>query len=177
MTTYEFTLVVDHRLRDEDIDALLDRADDVTPERERGRTLLGFDREAPSLAEALVSALRDAEAVGLSVASVRSEDLVTLKEIATRTGRSYESVRLLALGKRGPGGFPGPMSSDGWTLYSWAQVRPWFAGHFPATDLPDDHFVGEHDRLLAAADHLVRARALMHGDHQAEGLAALIVVA
>jgi len=102
------------------VDALVDWADDVTPEHEQGRTLLGFDREATSLAEALVSALRDVEAAGLVVGSVRSEDLVTLKEIASRTGRTYESVRLLAAGKRGPGGFPGPMSSAGWTLYSWA---------------------------------------------------------
>jgi len=104
----------------DEVDALVDRADDVTPEHEQGRTLLGFDREATSLTEALVSALRDVEAAGLVVGSVRSEDLVTLKEIASRTGRTYESVRLLAAGKRGPGGFPGPMSSAGWTLYSWA---------------------------------------------------------
>src|SRR5674476_1612514 len=110
MKTYEFTFVVDHRLSEDEVDGLFDRADDVTPEREQARTLLGFDRQATSLAEALVSALRDVESAGLIVGSVRSEDLVTLKEIAARTRRSYESVRLLAAGKRGPGGFPGPMS-------------------------------------------------------------------
>jgi hypothetical protein len=116
MSTYEFTFVVDHRLSEDEVDGLFDGADDVTPEREQARTLLGFDREATSLAGALVSALRDVEAAGLTVGSVRSEDLVTLKEIAARTRRSYESVRLLAAGKRGPGGFPSPMSSAGWTL-------------------------------------------------------------
>lgn len=174
MSTYEFTLVVDHRLSEDEVDGLFDGADDVTPEREQGRTLLGFDREATSLAEALVSALRDVEAAGLTVGSVRSEDLVTLKEIAARTGRSYEGVRLLAAGKRGPGGFPGPMSSEGWTLYSWAQVRPWFVHHAPGSPLDQELLTVEHDRLIAAADHLVRARALMRGDHLAEGLAALV---
>gem|GEM_PF-493863 len=174
MNTYEFTFVVDHRLNEDEVDGLFDRADDVTPEREQARTLLGFDRQATSLAEALVSALRDVEAAGLIVGSVRSEDLVTLKEIAARTRRSYESVRLLAAGKRGPGGFPGPMSSAGWTLYSWAQVRPWFAHHAPASSIDQDPLTLEHDRLIAAADYLVRARALMRGDHLADGLAALV---
>jgi hypothetical protein len=80
----------------------------------------------------------------------------------------------LAAGKRGPGGFPGPMSSAGWTLYSWAQVRPWFAHHIPAYPVDQELLTAEHDRLIAAADHLVRARALMRGDRLADGLAALI---
>lgn len=174
MKAYEFTLVVDHRLSDEEVDVLFDRADDVTPERELGRTLIGCDRRATSLAEALVSALRDVEAAGLMVSSVQSEDLVTLKEIAARTGRSYEGVRLLAAGQRGPGGFPSPMSSEGWTLYSWAQVRPWFVNHAPDSLVDDELVKVEHDRIIAAADHLVRARALMRGDHLAVGLAALL---
>ena len=128
MSTHEFTFVVDHRVSEQEIEALFDRAEDVTPEREQARTLLGFDREATSLAHALVSALRDVEAAGLSVGSVCSEDLVTLKEIAARTGRTYESVRLLAAGKRGPGGFPGPMPAAGLDLVQLgagtAVVRP-----------------------------------------------------
>jgi len=174
MKNCEFTLVVDHRLSDDEVDALFDRVDDVTPEREFGRTLIGFDRKAASLAEALVSALRDVEAAGLIVSSVQSEDLVTLKEIAARTGRSYEGVRLLAAGQRGPGGFPSPMSSGGWALYSWAQVRPWFVTHAPESLVDDEPLNVEYDRLIAAADHLVRARALMRGDHLADGLAALL---
>lgn len=174
MRTHEFSFVVDHRLRDDEIDKLFDEVDDVTPEREQARTLLGFDRAAESLAAALVSALRDVESVGLSVGSVHSEDLVTIKEIASRTGRSYESVRLLSLGRRGPGGFPGPMSSAGWTLYSWAQVRQWMACHYPSADRDRELLPLEHDRLIAAADHLIRARALMRGGDLAADLAALL---
>jgi len=174
MRTYEFTFVVDHPLTDEEIDALFERADDVTPEQEQHRMLLGFDREAESLATALVSALGDVEAAGLTVGSVRSEDLVTLREIAARTSRSYEGVRMLAVGRRGPGGFPSPLESAGWTLYSWAQVRPWFTQHYPRPDQDTETETFEHDRLIAAADYLVRARALMRGDDLAAGLAALI---
>jgi len=174
MSTHEFTFVIDHRVSEQEIDALFDRAEDVTPEREQARTLLGFDREAPSLAHALVSALQDVEAAGLRAGSVLSEDLVTLKEVAARTGRTYESVRLLAAGKRGPGGFPVPMSAAGWSLYSWAQVQPWFAQHFPSAVTDQALGAGEYERLIAAADHLVRARVLMRGDHLADGLTALV---
>lgn len=172
--TYEFTFVVDHPLSEDELDALFDRADDVTPEQGAHRTLLGFDREAGSLAAGLVSALGDVEAAGLTVGSVRSEDLVTLREIDARTGRSYEGVRMLAAGRRGPGGFPGPLESAGWTLYSWSQVPPWFTRHYPAAGLGQESETFEHDRLIAAVDHLVRARALMRGDDLAAGLAALI---
>ncbi|MFT4298345.1 MAG: hypothetical protein QM597_01715 [Aeromicrobium sp.] len=83
-------------------------------------------------------------------------DLLPLKAIAERVGRTYESVRLLSLGKRGPGGFPAPMSGEGWSLYSWTVVADWFTKHFG-----DDLATGEHARIAAAADHLLRARALM----------------
>ncbi len=174
MSTYEFTFVVDHRLTEDEIEVLFDRLDDVTPEREHARTLLGFDRAGESLAASLVSALRDVEAAGLVVGSVRSEDLVTLREIAARSGRTYESVRLLAGGKRGPGGFPGPMASNGWTLYSWTQVREWLARHYPSSVQDREQLALEHDRIIAAADHLVRARALMRGNDLAADLAALL---
>ncbi len=50
MNFHEFTFVIDHRLSDDEIDELFDRLDDVTPEREKVRTLLGFDRAGESLA-------------------------------------------------------------------------------------------------------------------------------
>ena len=173
MTTFEFTLLIDHELTDDEVEQLLSRADDVTPELGRGRTQLGFDRDASSLVEALVSALADVEALGLTASGVLSDDMVTLKEIATRTQRSYESARLLAQGKRGPGGFPAPISADRWAIYSWAEVRAWFARCLPSS-LHSGHDVVEYDRLIAAADHLIRARALMRGDAHATGLAALV---
>lgn len=172
MSVSEFTFVVDHVLSEGEVNALVGGVDDVTVERERGRTLLAFGRQA-SLADALVSALREVERAGLDVGSVRNDDLVTLREIAARTGRTYESARLLASGERGRGGFPGPMSSNGWALYSWAQVRPWFAGQVRASTLNPEPRAVERDLLIAAADHLVRARALMRGHDWADRLAAL----
>lgn len=172
MNAHEFTFVLDHTTNDDEIDALYEAGcDDATPVQEEARTLLHFHREAASLAEALVSALRDVERTGLHVAAVDTEDLVTVKDIAARTERSYESVRLLANGQRGPGGFPPPMSSGGWTFYSWAQVAAWFTRHFPGTGHEQST---EYDRVIAAADHLVRARAILAGDDAGARLAQLI---
>ena len=174
MSRCQFTFVVDDTLGESEVDALLGGVSDVTVEHERGRTLLAFDREAASLAEALVRGLREAERAGAVVGSVRSHDLVSLREIAARTGRTYESARLLASGERGRGGFPGPMSSNGWALYSWVQVRTWFTRQIRASALEPEPRAVERDRLIAAADHLVRARALMRGHDWADRLAGMI---
>jgi len=173
-STHEVTFVVDHRLTDDEIDAFFDRVDDATPIRERGRTFVQFDRDADTLTDAVVTSLRDLEAAGFHASAVRSDDLVTPRQIAARTGRSYESVRTLAAGTRGPGGFPAPLQSEGWSLYSWAQVGPWFARHYPSADTDRELLNTEHDRIIAAADHLVRARAIMAGDNLAADFAALV---
>jgi hypothetical protein len=175
MTSHEFTFVIDHPVSDDDLDALFDAGcDDATPEQNDSRALLHFDREAPSLAEALVSALADVERAGLQVGAVRSDDLVSCREIASRTGRTYESVRLLANGQRGPGGFPLPLSDGSWVLYSWAQVGPWFARHYPGTEIDREYLNTEYDRVIAAADHLLRARAILAGDDARAQLARLV---
>lgn len=173
MQTYEFDFVLDRAPSDDEQDRLYevggdDASVEFNPVANTGT--VHFDREAASLAEALVSALRTLEAAGLRAVAVASEDLVTLKEIAVRTGRTYEGVRLLAAGKRGPGGFPVPLSTGGWSLYSWTQVAGWFARVFEgaAPAMPSDY-----DRTIAAADHLVRARALI-GRDESRQLAELV---
>ena len=93
---------------------------------------IDFDREGPSLAEAIASAIRDIDRSGSEMTPVRVEvegvgDLVTVGEIARRLGQSRESVRLYATGARGPGGFPPPAArQDTRTpLYRWAEVARW----------------------------------------------------
>jgi hypothetical protein len=114
-------------------------------------------READSLSAALVSVFQDAERSGFVVVGVQQQDLVSLKTMAQRMGRSYEGLRLIAQGRRGPGGFPAPISGDGWPLYSYAGVCEWFHRNYGTAPTVDD----DDDRVLAAADHLFRARALV----------------
>lgn len=158
MNNYEFTLVLDRVPTDEEIDALYDAGcDDAAPEADKGESLLHFDRESDSLGSALLSAIKNVEQAGLTVAGVKTNDLVSIKDIANRLNRSPESVRLAATGQRGPGGFPTPMSSSNWALYSWAQVRDWYASNsFVAAKDAD-----KQERVLAAVDHVLRARRIV----------------
>jgi hypothetical protein len=93
---------------------------------------------------------------------------VSLRDIAQSVGRTYESVRLLAAGRRGPGGFPAPLSAGQRALYSRAEVSAWFAIHYGTAS------AGAYDRILAAADHLIRARRIMAGDERRAGMLKLV---
>jgi len=102
------------------------------------------------------------------VTAIASDDPVSLRDIADRIGRTYESVRLLAAGKRGPGGFPAPLAGGQWALYSWTEVSAWLA-RTKGTD-----GLNAYDRELAAADHLLRARRILAGDDQRDLMAVLL---
>lgn len=157
MATFEFSVTLDRPILDADYDRLFEAGlDDTTPGTEYGRGVLMVTREGLVLGEAIVSVVRDAAAAGFHVVSIDEQDLASLKTIANRLGRSYESLRLLARGERGPGGFPAPLSGDGYALYSWAATSDWFRRHMGTRII-----VSADERLLAGADHLLRARALL----------------
>ncbi|MCA1673309.1 MAG: DNA-binding protein, partial [Actinobacteria bacterium] len=150
------------------MDALFEAGcDDATPETVVGSGWLHFDRDAASLLEALLSAIHDVESTGLTVCAVVSDDLVSLKDIAKRTDRTYEAARLWASGRRGPGGFPPPVTAaDGWSLYSWVQVSEWLR-----VNLLSETAAQPDKRILAAMDPLVRARCLLDNRGGLEALA------
>ncbi|MCL2780480.1 MAG: hypothetical protein FWD74_03145 [Actinomycetia bacterium] len=157
MSVHEFTAYLDREPDDDELDALFEAGlDDATPEFGGGVGMLHVAREAARLDDAIVTVVDNAETAGFRVVAVEDEDIVSLKTIAARTGRTYQSVRSLATGQRGPGGFPIAISGDGWSLYSWTAVADWFARHYGNNLAVDDRI-----RTLAAADHLLRARALV----------------
>jgi hypothetical protein len=113
-----------------------------------------FDRPAATLAEAIAAGVRLVEAVGLRALRVDAEDWVTLGDIAERVGRSRETVRLWALGRLGPGGFPPPLNPGRDTsFYSWAEVLPWLRERM-GFELPGE------PPVLAAANLVLQLRAL-----------------
>ncbi|WP_129663695.1 helix-turn-helix transcriptional regulator [Phytoactinopolyspora endophytica] len=115
---------------DESLDALFEAGYDDALVRgdDRGGSA-GFDREAGTAIEAIVSAIDQAEACGLEVVGV-TEDLVTLGEIAERTGRTLAAVENWVKGRRGPGDFPEPrVPRPRAALYSWADVATWLSVH------------------------------------------------
>jgi hypothetical protein len=104
MTIHVFTLVLDRAPTDAELTALVDAGrDDVIFGVEDDLPVAEFDREAPALTDAIVSAIRDVESVGLRPLRVLDQDLLTLADIADRIGRSRESVRRYATGVRGGG--------------------------------------------------------------------------
>jgi hypothetical protein len=73
MSVQQITLVVDHRLTDVELDALFEAgADDSAPELQSTRTVIHFDREADTLAEAVRSVLADVAMAGLTVVAVHA---------------------------------------------------------------------------------------------------------
>jgi hypothetical protein len=139
MTPYGFRVVLDRVPTDDELDALFAAGcDDAAFSMEQGLSIAEFDREAPTLADAIVSAVRDIESASLVVMRVLDEDLVTLADIGDRVGQSRESIRRYATGERGPGGFPPPVNPgrEGTVFYRWSEVAPWVREHL-AVNVPD----------------------------------------
>jgi hypothetical protein len=154
MTTQVFTVVLDRQPTDEELDALFESGcDDAAFTVERGVPIATFDREAPTLADAVVSAILAMEAVGLLPLRILDEDLLTLADIADRIGQSRESVRRYVTGERGPGAFPPPLNPgrDGALFYRWSEVAPWIRGQL-GLDVPDV------DPTLVVANLVLQAR-------------------
>jgi hypothetical protein len=138
--------------------------DDVEFTVEQGVARASFERRAPSFEDAVVGAIVQLMSVetAVQVARVEPDDLVTASGIAERTGRTRQSVALLATGQRGRGGFPTPVSTaDGKTrIWRWTDVLEWERrdAETPAADLARAHFVAAVNGALDVVGHLTRYR-------------------
>lgn len=130
-TTFNVSLVFDHlAFTDENLDLLFDVLPDAVPASIAGTVTVtspieAVDAETASftLAETITETFPGAIAMRVD------QDLVSIPDIAERTDRSRESIRLLVEGRRGPGGFPSPIGTvgDGIRVWPWAAVIDWFA--------------------------------------------------
>ncbi len=158
-TIHSFTLFFSGAgvLDDEQLDALYEAGcDDALFGVRDGVQCGAFDREADSFSEALASAIHDVTSavVGLHVVRIEPDELVTLAAIAERSGLSREYIRLLSANKRGPGGFPSPVTyADHKTrLWHWPDVAHWLAEHEKAKVEVDAHAADLVAALNAAFD-------------------------
>jgi hypothetical protein len=145
MTSHEFTLIVEGPdLQDQaHIEALFEAGfDDATIGRVGSIQYVDFDRDAESFADAVFSATEGLEAIvpEARVVHLEPDDLVTMSEIAERTGRTRESVRLLITGDRGPGAFPAPATHfrSRQRMWRWQEVAVWFAEELDKPQLVGD---------------------------------------
>lgn len=161
MTGWTFRLILAGLDTDDDerMDALYEAGcDDTTFTEDAYGVSAVFQRSAATPEAAVLSAVRDVESAGTGVRVVRVENepqWLTAAEIAERTGRSRQSISQLATGRRGPGDFPPPVLRRGARspLWSWDEVRAWFARFDPDTvqplvDRPSADFLAAvNDRL------------------------------
>ena len=171
MAMHTFTVVLDREPAGAELDALFEAGcGDAAFEAGGGLATAAFDREAPTLADAIASAVRDIESAGLTVARVLDQDLLTLADIADRIGQSRESVRRYATGQRGPGGFPPPVNPerDGTVFYRWVEVAQWLRERLGA-DVP------AVDPALVVANLILQARRHRHNVAHVSALTDLLV--
>lgn len=145
MTIHQFTLIVEGADLQDDahVNALFEAGcDDATVGKVGSVQYLDFDREAESFADAVFEATEAIETAGFKarVVHLEPDDLVTTTEIAERTGRTRESVRLLVRGNRGPGRFPAPAThfKSRQRMWRWQEVLLWFAQALHAPQTVDD---------------------------------------
>jgi hypothetical protein len=128
---------------------LYDRIDEASlmGPGEDGSFLYEFDRVAPSLPDALATALSELTSAlpDATVLRVHEYDLASMSDIAARAGRTPESIRLLVNGRRGPGSFP-PAAGDlggRMKVWRWADVAQWFDETLgePLPDTSDSAFL------------------------------------
>ena len=163
MATHRFTLIVEGP--DLQADPLIDQlyeagCDDALAGRSHGVQCLDFDREAASIEEAVCSAIADVASLdGVEVVRIAGAGLVSMADIAARTGRTGESVRLLAEGRRGPGAFPPPVTDprSRHRLWRWAEVDRWFETAVPGYQSDDQ------EQIVTAINAALEFRRLSRG--------------
>lgn len=130
METYTVSLVVENvELTDDLLDTLFTELDDAVPSSVNGLVDITAAVEAPDEKSAALHLIDRVRAALPASEPLRlDQDLVSISDIAERTGRSRESVRMLVDGKRGPGRFPNPIGTvgDAIRVWPWAVVLNWF---------------------------------------------------
>ena len=110
METYEFTIIAsgvdpfDANFDDKFFEA---GCDDATISVQKGAIILEFNRESKTFSHALWSAIRDVEKAGAIITHVEPDHLVSLTDIATRSGLTKAAISNYANGDRGKD-FPAP---------------------------------------------------------------------
>jgi hypothetical protein len=129
METYEFSIIasgIDPEAEDFEDRFFEAGCDDATIAFQRGMLIIDFARESKSFMHAVYSAVRDVLKTGAKVERIEPDPLVSLSEIAKRTGLTRAAITQYALGHRGEG-FPTPIArvTTDSPLWDWVEVARW----------------------------------------------------
>jgi len=100
--------------------------DDATISFQKGHIILDFTREADTIDAAICSAVECVEKAGAHVDRIEPDPLVSLSDIAARTGLTRAAITQYAKGQRGEN-FPSPVArvTSDTSLYDWSTVATW----------------------------------------------------
>ena len=133
MKKFEFSIIASGL--DPDAEDFADRfynagCDDASISFQKGHIILDFAREADSIDGAICSAIDCVEQAGAHVDRVEPDPLVSLSDIAVRTGLSRAAITQYAKGQRSEG-FPIPVAriTSDTSLYDWSEVAIWLYQH------------------------------------------------
>ena len=133
-----------------------------------GHPALDVDREAPTLLDAITSAVtQDESAADIHVIRVEGEELVSQADIAERTGRSRQAVNHWIKRDADTSGFPAPAygTSTRSPLWRWTDVQAWLE--------PDDQ-TDDRGRVIALVNATLLARHNLHNDDERKLVSALL---
>ena len=104
--------------------------DDATISFQNGRIIADFARESPTIEEALASAVANVRQAGATVERIEPDPLVSLSDMATRSGMSRAAMTNYFKGHR-QDGFPPPCAkvTSNSPLWDWADAAEWLADH------------------------------------------------
>ena len=129
MKDHEFTIIASGLdLRDEGFEDRFFEAgcDDATLSFQKGVIILEFHREAVSFSKAVASAYEAVLRAGAKVERIEPDHLVSLSEIAERSGLTRQAISLYTRAERGQN-FPGPVAkvTSRHPLWDWPEVAEW----------------------------------------------------
>ncbi|MDH6259979.1 hypothetical protein [Bradyrhizobium sp. BR13661] len=133
MTKFEFSIIasgLDPAAEDFEQRFYDAGCDDAAIAFQKGHIIVDFTREAKSIGDAIVTAVRDVQAAGARVDRVEPDPLVSLSDIAARTGMTRAAMTQYSKGQRARD-FPPPVArvtSDS-PLWDWATVAKWLFHH------------------------------------------------
>jgi len=145
MKVHEFTIIASgfHPDADDVANIFFEvGCDDAALSFQKGVLILEFDREAASFSAAVMSAFNDVLKTGAKVERFEPDHLVSLADIAKRSGLSRGAITNYHKGDRGAD-FPTPVArvtSDS-PLWDWCEIAAWL-----------------HSRQQISREELVQAR-------------------
>ncbi|HUE79446.1 MAG TPA: helix-turn-helix transcriptional regulator [Sphingomicrobium sp.] len=132
MKVHEFTIIASGLHPDADDLANLffgAGCDDAVLSFQKGVIIAEFDREAPSFSSAVISACTDVLKTGANIERIEPDHLVSLADMAKRTGLSRSALTNYHQGERGEN-FPSPVAriTSESPLWDWYEVATWLHG-------------------------------------------------